>query len=182
MSRCFSADGTNGGSTMERLSEGVQELIRSLTDNPYVVLSARLLLGLVFVIASIDKVADPNAFAVSVSYYRLVGEPTTLLLATILPWMELLCGIFLLFGVMMRGSSLLVLLMLVLFSAGVISGIVRGLDISCGCFTRDPNVDKIGWIKVFENVGMIALSLVILFTRSTGFSVTDSHDTNTLQP
>lgn len=156
--------------------------MRSLVDNPYVALSARLLLGFVFVVASIDKVADPNAFAVSVSYYRLVGEPMTLIIATVLPWMELLCGVFLLFGVLMRGSSALVLLMLALFTAGVISGIARGLDISCGCFTRDPNVDKIGWSKVLENVGLIALSLISLFTQSTRFSITRAHDTNNPQP
>jgi uncharacterized membrane protein YphA (DoxX/SURF4 family) len=149
--------------------------MRSLLENRYVVLSARLLLGFVFVVASIDKLADPNAFAVSISYYRLVGEPVTLILATILPWVELLAGLFLLFGIMMRGSSLLLLLMLVLFTAGVISGIVRGLDISCGCFTRDPNVDKIGWMKVLENLGLIGLSLITLYGKSITYSVTQVH-------
>jgi uncharacterized membrane protein YphA (DoxX/SURF4 family) len=149
--------------------------MRSLLENRYVVLSARLLLGFVFVVASIDKLADPNAFAVSISYYRLVGEPVTLILATILPWVELLAGLFLLFGIMMRGSSLLLLLMLVLFTGGVISGIVRGLDISCGCFTRDPNVDKIGWMKVLENLGLIGLSLITLYAKSITYSVTQVH-------
>lgn len=149
--------------------------MRSLLENRYVVLSARLLLGFVFVVASIDKLADPNAFAVSISYYRLVGEPVTLILATILPWVELLAGLFLLFGIMMRGSSLLLLLMLVLFTAGVISGIARGLDISCGCFTRDPNVDKIGWMKVLENLGLIGLSLITLYGKSITYSVTQVH-------
>jgi len=149
--------------------------MRSLLENRYVVLSARLLLGFVFVVASIDKLADPNAFAVSISYYRLVGEPIALILATILPWVELLAGLFLLFGIMMRGSSLLLLLMLVLFTGGVISGIVRGLDISCGCFTRDPNVDKIGWMKVLENLGLIVLSLITLYAKSIAYSVTQVH-------
>jgi uncharacterized membrane protein YphA (DoxX/SURF4 family) len=149
--------------------------MRSLLENRYVVLSARLLLGFVFVVASIDKLADPNAFAVSISYYRLVGEPVTLILATILPWVELLAGLFLLFGIMMRGSSLLLLLMLAVFTAGVISGIARGLDISCGCFTRDPNVDKIGWMKVLENLGLIVLSLITLYAKSTASSVMQEH-------
>ncbi len=163
--------------------------MRSLLENRYVVLSARLLLGFVFLVASIDKVADPNAFAVSISYYRLVGEPVTLILATILPWVELLAGLFLLFGIMMRGSSLLLLLMLVLFTAGVISGIVRGLDISCGCFTRDPNVDKIGWMKVLENLGLMVLSLIPLYAKSIAYAVMqvypssrDVHVPNNPQP
>lgn len=151
--------------------------MKALLENDYVALSARLLLGCVFVVASIDKVADPNAFAVSISYYRLVGEPFTMIIATILPWAELLCGLFLIFGIMTKGSSLLVLLMLVVFTAGVISGIARGLDISCGCFTRDPSVDKIGWMKVLENSGLILLSSLLLFSRSDRFSIL-----TTLQP
>ena len=137
--------------------------MRALLDNTYVMLSARLLLGVVFVFASIEKIADPNAFAVSISYYRLIGEPLTTFVATVLPWVELLAGLFLLFGIMMRGSSLLILLMLLVFTAGVVSGMARGLDISCGCFTRDPNADKIGWMKVLENSGLLLLSLITLF-------------------
>lgn len=132
---------------------------------------ARIVLGFIFIVASIDKIADPSAFAVSIRYYKIVGSSVAMLFATILPWIELLCGLFLIFGVMMRGCSLLVLLMLILFTAGVVSGIARGLDISCGCFSRDPNVDKIGWTKVLENVGLIVLSIVIYFSTTTRCSI-----------
>jgi uncharacterized membrane protein YphA (DoxX/SURF4 family) len=141
-------------------------------ENDYVLLATRLFLGVLFVIASIDKIADPNAFAVSIGYYKLVEATTALTIATVLPWIELVCGLFLIFGIMVRGSSLLILLMVVAFTAGVISGIVRGLDISCGCFTRDPNVDKIGWLKVAENCGLMVLSVLLLFSSSDRFSIT----------
>lgn len=146
---------------------------KALLENDSVMLSARLLLGAVFVFASIDKIADPNAFAISISYYRLVGEPLTLLIATILPWVELLAGLFLLFGIMIRGSSLLIVLMLVIFTAGVISGIARDLDIACGCFSRDPYVDRIGWKKVMENVGLMILALIALMSQSRRFTVAE---------
>lgn len=133
--------------------------------------AARVFLGFVFVVASIEKAADPNAFAVSIGYYKLVGPTVALIIATILPWIELLCGLFLIFGMMPRGSSLLTFLMLFVFTAGVVSGILRGLDISCGCFTRDPGVGKIGWMKVLENCGLILLSLFSFFSNSNRFSL-----------
>lgn len=140
--------------------------MKRILDNDFVSVLVRAFLGFVFIVAAVDKAADPNAFAVSIGYYKLVGTDVSLVIATVLPWIELLCGIFLVFGYMPRGSSLLVLFMLVVFTAGVISGIVRNLDISCGCFSRDPAVGKIGWMKVFENSGLILLSVFSLFSRS----------------
>lgn len=140
--------------------------MKRLLDNDFAAMLVRVFLGFVFIVAAVDKAADPNAFAVSIGYYKLVGPDVSLVIATVLPWIELLCGIFLVFGYMPRGSSLLVLLMLVVFTAGVISGIVRNLDISCGCFSRDPAVGKIGWMKVLENSGLILLSVFSVFSRS----------------
>ncbi len=145
--------------------------MRMLLDNGYFILACRLALGFIFVVASIDKVADPGAFAISIGYYRLIGPEGALYAATLLAWLELICGLFLIFGIFLRGSSLLVMLMLLIFTAGVVSGIIRGLDISCGCFSRDPNVGKIGWLKVAENSGLILLALAVLFSTTKRFLV-----------
>jgi uncharacterized membrane protein YphA (DoxX/SURF4 family) len=149
--------------------------VKSLLENEYLILIARIILGFIFIVASIDKLADPNAFAVSIGYYKLVGGSFAMITATILPWIELICGLFLIFGIMLRGSSLLVLLMMIVFTAGVISGIARGLEISCGCFSRDPNVGKIGWLKVVENIGLIVLSVIIYFSRTTRFNIANKN-------
>lgn len=138
--------------------------MKALLNNHYVVLACRLVLGFVFLVASIDKVANPNAFAVSIGYYRLIGPEASIYAAMILGWLELLCGLFLIFGMFIRGSSLLAILMLLLFTGGVVSGILRGLDISCGCFSRDPDVGKIGWQKVAENIGLTMLGIAVLFS------------------
>jgi uncharacterized membrane protein YphA (DoxX/SURF4 family) len=92
-------------------------------------------------------------------------------LATILPWIELLCGFALLFGVFIRGSALLVSVMLIAFTLAVVSGILRGLDISCGCFTQDPAADKIGWMKVLQNSTLIVLSLFLYFSNTERFTL-----------
>lgn len=147
------------------------EVMRRLLENDYSVAATRIILGFILIVASIDKIADPNAFGVSIGYYRIFNTTIIMLIATILPWVELLCGMSLVFGVAVRGGSLVSFAMLVIFTAAVISGIVRGLDISCGCFTQDPKVDKIGWLKVAENSGLIFLSIAAFFSRSDRFSV-----------
>jgi uncharacterized membrane protein YphA (DoxX/SURF4 family) len=147
------------------------------------VVAARIVLGAVFIVASIEKVADPAAFAVSINNYKILPEAVSLVVATFLPWVELLCGFGLLFGIFMRGSSLLSLCMLAVFTAAIVSGLFRGLDISCGCFTQDPNVAKIGWGKVAENVGLIILSALPLVSRSSLWSIENLFRTrNSPQP
>ena len=58
---------------------------------------------------------------------------------------------------------LLVSALLVIFTAAVLSAILRGLDITCGCFTHDPGVATLGWGKVLENIGLLCASLVLLY-------------------
>jgi hypothetical protein len=61
--------------------------------------------------------------------------------------------------------------MLVGFTILVASALMRGLDISCGCFTQDPNVRKIGYQKILENCGLIVLSVWLLFVRDQGINL-----------
>jgi uncharacterized membrane protein YphA (DoxX/SURF4 family) len=142
-----------------------------IRPNDYVVLAARVVLGGVFIVASIEKIADPAAFAVSIHNYRILPESLSLVIATFLPWIELLSGFGLVFGLFVRGSSLLTLVMLAVFTGAIVSGLLRGLDISCGCFTQDPTVAKIGWGKVTENVGLLVLSVVPLVSPGLAFTI-----------
>ncbi len=145
--------------------------MKKILSNDYLILGLRTVLGFIFVIASIEKMADPAAFATSIGNYKLVSSSIALFVATYLPWIELLAGLGILFGIFSRGSSLLILIMLVVFTAGIVSAVMRGLDISCGCFTQDPTVGKVGWYKVGENIGMILGSLVLFYSHSLRFSL-----------
>jgi uncharacterized membrane protein YphA (DoxX/SURF4 family) len=136
--------------------------MKSRQGYPFLLLGLRLLVGLAFVVASVEKIADPEAFGVSIGNYRILPETLISVSAALLPWVELLCGLAILFGVLVRGGSLLVSALLVLFTAAVLSAILRGLDISCGCFTQDPAAASLGWEKVWENLGLLCASLVLL--------------------
>jgi uncharacterized membrane protein YphA (DoxX/SURF4 family) len=146
-------------------------MIKFLRSNEYAVLALRLLLGLTFLAASIDKIYDPTQFAKAIANYRLISGFSALFVATILPWIELLCALSLLFGIYLRGSTLVMFLLLSGFTLAVITGLIRGLDIACGCFTLDPDVGKIGWQKVIENIGLILTSAILFYTESKAFSL-----------
>jgi len=131
----------------------------------------RITLGVVFIVASIGKVNDPNTFATSISGYRIITGDATLFIATVLPWVELLSGLGLLLGLFWRGSALLALGMLVVFTIVAASALGRGLDISYGCYTQDPTAERLGWWKIEENVVLIVMSFLVFRRSSLAFTL-----------
>jgi len=129
----------------------------------------RLLFGGLLIYASYDKILDPTAFGKAVWNYKIFSRGISLGIATVLPWMELLSGLGIILGILFRGATLLSLLMMLAFTGGVISGLARGLDISCGCFSLDPNVGKIGWMKILENLGLVLAAAFLFFSNSAKF-------------
>lgn len=142
-----------------------------LFSSEYNVLTARIFLGALLIVASIDKIADPFAFAKSISDYRILSGPSVTFLATVLPWTELFCGLSLLSGVLLPGASLLAGSLLTVFTLAVVSALIRGLDITCGCFTQDPAAATIGWYKVGENIILIAISVFLYLSNNMRFSL-----------
>lgn len=146
----------------------------SILENKMLILGARVVVGSLFLFSSIEKAFDPQAFALLIDNYKILPPSINLLVATLLPWLELVCGLAIIFGTSFRGASLLVGLMTTVFTFAVISGIMRDLDISCGCFTLDPEASRIGWQKVAENVGLIVLCTFLVYSRRNGPAIVSS--------
>lgn len=111
---------------------------QTVTGRPFHWLPAalRIILGAVFLYAGSLKIADPATFAGSIAAYRILPVFGNYLVAAILPWMELLCGLLLIVNYRVRAAALLVLCMNIVFVFALASAIARGLDIDCGCFRR----------------------------------------------
>ncbi len=142
----------------------------SMLSNKYLILGARIVLGLVFIIASIDKIAFPDAFAANIQAYGLTPYPLVNLMALILPWLELICGIFLLTGVLVRSSAAIISALLVIFIVAIVIALVRDLKIDCGCFGKD-HLTPIGWDRVLEDIGLLLLGIYLYFFPYPRFSV-----------
>jgi hypothetical protein len=89
----------------------------------------------VFIYASVDKILHPASFTEAVYNYKILSDALINLTAIILPWLELLQGIFLVLGIRLPGAALLCNLLLVTFFVALVFNLARGLDIHCGCFT-----------------------------------------------
>src|SRR6266404_7974219 len=77
----------------------------------------RWLLGGVFIYMGMSKALHPEAFLKLVRQYQMVSDPVILnSIAAALPWFEIVCGLLLVGGVAVRGSALMLILMLVPFT------------------------------------------------------------------
>jgi uncharacterized membrane protein YphA (DoxX/SURF4 family) len=130
-------------------------------------LSARLLLGVVFIYASIDKIAHPAAFAEAIYNYQILPDSLVNLTAMVLPWLELVLGLFLMSGLFREGSVFMVNVLMVVFLSAMVFNLARGLDIHCGCFTTSTegtNDAPMAWYVLRD--GLFLLPAVYLVYRT----------------
>lgn len=102
--------------------------------NKNILFAFRLVVGGIFIWAGLLKIFDPLGFAQNIANYRVFPQGIAFFLALFLPWIEVICGAFLLFGIFRGASSLLLSGLLSVFLVLIALTILRGIDIDCGCF------------------------------------------------
>ncbi|MBN1540616.1 DoxX family membrane protein [candidate division KSB1 bacterium] len=119
----------------------------------------RWILGLVFIIAGVPKIIDPAGFAVAVDNYRLLPYFIVVVMALVLPWLEVFIGLALISGRLWRGGALLTIGLYGVFIIAIGSAMMRGLDIDCGCFSTGEH--DANFRRIIEDVILMAGALWI---------------------
>lgn len=125
-------------------------------------LALRWFIGALFIYAAIAKIANPMAFAAQVDNYRLLPYFWVTLVAAILPWLELACGLLLIFGKWLPGTTLVLVILNLAFLIAIITALAKGLDISCGCFSVGGEGTRIGIKKLIENI-LLSLATIAIY-------------------
>lgn len=140
--------------------------------------TARLIMAAFFFLAGTGKLSNPQFFAMSVLEFKLlpvgeIGDRLAIGATFVLPWCEILCAVLLYLGLWTRAAALLTFLLLGGFTGALVSVIVRGLNISCGCF-GDVELfcgDKVTWCNVVRNGVFLGLTAIPLFAGSGGLGL-----------
>ena len=141
-----------------------------IISNKYFLFLLRVLLAFVFVFAAIEKIAAPESFAVSISNYKLLPTELINIPAVIIPWIELISGLLLLFGISVKENSAIITFLLNVFTIGILISLFRGLNIDCGCFGTIYG-ERIGLLKVSENILLIISGFMLVRWGSTLFTI-----------
>lgn len=132
-------------------------------------ISLRVILGALFIWAGIMKMLDVDSFVETVGYFKIVpfdAEPWDMWLGYTLPLFEILVGVALILGILLKGAIVSVLLLSAGFLGAVISANTRGLNIECGCFGKSLSFTNYHThISVLVIMTVMAVALVVLEVR-----------------
>jgi uncharacterized membrane protein YphA (DoxX/SURF4 family) len=136
-------------------------MLNKLLNNKFLLLAIRVFFGFVFIFAAITKVTYPEGFSLSIYNYKLMPDILINVLAIAFPWIELVAGILLVFGISVKENSAILTGLLAVFIIAIAISMARGLDIDCGCFGTVDGA-KVGFIKILENVGLFILGVILI--------------------
>jgi putative oxidoreductase len=127
-----------------------------------------VIVGALFVFAGLTKIVDlqpfrfldPMEFARGIDNYKILPWAASVWLALYLPWLEILCGLALIFRRLYFGALSLVLALMIVFIGASIAAKARGIDITCGCFGHVSDQLSFTWHMALDLailVGVVAL-------------------------
>lgn len=125
-----------------------------------VVLLLRIALGLVFLAAGGLKVGHADVFASEIAGFQLLPHALIAPLALLLPFLELMVGVYLVLGLFTRFAAWFAAAEMALFAAAIASAVVRGISTSCGCFGPNDR-STTSWPEVGRDAGFTLMALVI---------------------
>ena len=132
---------------------------------PLVIL-CRLVLGGVFIYASLDKIANPAEFAKAIGNYHVLPFGLENLLALFLPWLELLTGLLLIAGIMVDGATILIISMNIVFIFAISQALARGISIECGCFSvSTEGGNNIGFQTILRDFVYLIMAFIIFYRK-----------------
>ncbi len=105
-----------------------------ILQNKWLVLGCRIILGVIWITASISKILDLSGFVDTVVSYDLIPSALAEIYGWIVPWVELYLGCSLILGVLPRVSAAISILLTASFAIASTYALEKSPDSTCGCF------------------------------------------------
>ena len=128
----------------------------------WVGLVARLIVGIVDLVAGLSKFPDPAGNVRQVRAFRILPEAVVPTVGHALPTVEIVIGVALILGLLTRAFAVLASLFFLAFIIGIAAAWARGLEINCGCFgshgvPADPHRQYA--IDIARDIGLLICSV-----------------------
>jgi uncharacterized membrane protein YphA (DoxX/SURF4 family) len=137
--------------------------LKTVVANPHVILVFRLILAAFFLVSSYGKLVDIERYSVDAVYNfgvlpMFLARPFGLMM----PFIELLCGLGVLSGVLTRLSAFGIALMSLSFFIAKAVVLLQGRSIECGCF--GAVIDTLASVTIFMDFPIMLLALLVVLS------------------
>jgi len=132
---------------------------KSIFSNEKLLLVLRLIMGVVFILASIDKILSPSMFALILKEYKIIPDIFIPLVAITLPWVEFFIGVLMIANLFTQSCALVMIGLNLGYLTGIILNLIWGLVHECGCFTIFGFNEPIGGFSIVRDIVFILLCL-----------------------
>ena len=146
---------------------GIGEFMKRIILHPLLIWSFRMAVAAVLIYAAVQKIWMPLEFARLLKEYHLLPDPILNLVAIVLPWTEMVCGICFVSGLWLLGASVLLSGMntIFVFAIAYRSFLIMSetgvdffdLSFDCGCGFGVVYIPT----KILENLILVGLGLII---------------------
>jgi len=125
-----------------------------------------MLAGMFFAYSGYVKLLEPSSnFTAAILGYHLVDVRTASLLASTLPWAELVAGVFFVAGLWTWIAMAVLWILNIVFLGAVSSALIRHIPLQdCGCFGEGSHALPLG-ATLGIDAGLFLLFLVVLLNR-----------------
>ncbi len=124
----------------------------------------RIVIGLIFLVSGVEKLLSPyQNFMYAIQAYQLLPSVGEMLVARLMPWAELIVGLFLVVGLWIPRTLQGAMVFFAIFITVVGQALLRGLPIDeCGCLGQLVHIPpKI--IIVIDSVMLLATIVLLRF-------------------
>lgn len=135
-----------------------------------IVFVVRVGLGLMFLVAGGLKIGHFDVFASEIAGFELLPQVFIGPLALLLPFVEVMLGLYLVAGLFTRAAALVATAEMAIFSLAIASTVVRGIHASCGCFGPSDHTTS-SWGEVARDAGLALLAAFVAWRAPGAFSV-----------
>ncbi len=136
----------------------------------YIVSVIAVAVAALFIYAGIEKLQDPQHFADSIAAFAILPAVLINVVAFTLPPFEIACGVLLLVPRTRRIGALAVALVCVVFFSALISALLRGLTLDCGCFGSSAPSRPRMWIELGLDVLLFVSAALVYFCPGVNLS------------
>jgi hypothetical protein len=113
---------------------------------------------LVLLFSGFSKIIDPENFLKVLNItLGFLGGNILILIATVLPVLEIALGLMLILKIKVKETLIAVLLLFVAFTAFAIYGTLKGFNIDCGCFGSNVS-NEFGVWMIIRNIVLVDIA------------------------